>query len=103
MKLHELRPAKGATHKEKDLAVVKLPVKVELLQKVIKVDRAVPVIKVKWRMKVDRCRFSAGFQNVDLRILIVLNIKYSIWARLNNSLKNMKLKKFHLKIFISMD
>ena len=68
MKLHKLGLQKAQHTKKKDLVVVKLPVKVVLPQKVIKVDRAVPVTKAKWRMKVDRCLFSAGFLNVDLKI-----------------------------------
>ena len=102
MKLHELRPAKGATHKEKELAVVKLPVKEVHLQKVIKVDKAVPVIKVKWHMKVARCLFSAVFQNVALKIFTVLNIKYLNLGQIDQLMEKYEIKEFSWKTFISM-
>ncbi len=80
MKLHQLRPAKGATHKEKRIGRGDGSVMVVHLQKVQKVDKAVQVIKEKWHMKVARCLFSVVFQNVDSIIFIVLNTKYSIWT-----------------------
>ena len=99
MKLHNLRPAKGATHKEKRLAVVKQAVKVVLLQKVIKVDQSrAGYQKQRWHMKVDRCLFSVVFQNVDLKTPIVLNTKYSILVRLINWLKNMNYRIYHWKL-----
>ena len=57
-------------------AVVMARDMVVLLQKVRKVDKAVPVTKGKWHMKAVRCLFSVVFLNADLLIHTVLNIKY---------------------------
>ena len=78
MKLHNLRPAKGATtQRENVLVVVKHPVKVVHLQKVTKVVKAALVIKAKWHTKVVRCQFNVVFQNVVLRI--INRIEYKVF------------------------
>ena len=97
MKLHNLRPAKGATHKEKRLGRGEAPVKVEHLQKVIKADKAVRVIKVKWHMKVARCQFSAVFQNVDLKIINRVEYKVFNLGQIDQLIEKYDIKEFTLE------
>jgi hypothetical protein len=68
MKLHNLVLQKAQHTKKKELAAVKLPDMVVHLQKVIRVDKAVPVIKEKERTKVARCLSSVVFQSVVSKI-----------------------------------
>ena len=97
MKLHKLRPAKGATHKEKRIGRGEASGKGGTSTKGKKVDKAVQVTKEKWHTKVARCQFSVVFQSVDLKISTVLNTKYSTWDRLINCQKNMASKNSHLE------
>jgi hypothetical protein len=70
MKLHNLKPAEGSTHKEKRIVVVKHLVKVVHQLKVTKVVKAVLVTLVRTLLKVVKCPFNVEFLNVDLKTLI---------------------------------
>ncbi len=69
MKLHELRPAKGATHREKRLGRGEASGKGGTSTKGNKGARAVLVINVRTLTKVVRCQFSVVCQNVALKTL----------------------------------
>ena len=97
MKLHELRPAKGATHKVKRIGRGDGSGHGGTSTKGTKGAQAVPVIKEKWHMKVARCLFSVVSQNVASIILTVLNIRFLILDRWSNWRKNMVSQKFSLE------
>ncbi len=103
MNLHQSSLQKAQHTRKKDLVVVKLPVKAELPQKVIKADKAVQVINAKWPMKAARCQSNADCQNVVLKTRTVYHMLFSICHRLNNLLRNMILKRFLRPIFTPAD
>ena len=84
MKLHTLRPAKGATKKEKRIGRGEASGKGGTSTKGNKGQQAVPVIKANLDTKVARCLSREGFLSVDSKTTIVLNIKYLTSDRLKN-------------------
>ena len=76
---------------------MKLPVKEELQQKVIKADKAVQVIKLKWRTKVARCLFSEGFPNEDLKTLTVIEYKVFNLGQIDQLIEKHGIKEFNLE------
>ncbi len=97
MKLHELRlqKAQHITKKGSDVAMVRDMV--VLLQKVQKVDKAVPVIKERWRMRVGRCLFSVVYLNAGSIIHTVWNIKCFNLGQIDQLVEKYDIKEFSLE------
>ena len=72
MKLHQLKPAKGATQQGKSIGRGDGSGHGGTVNKRYKrTDKAGRVIKEKWHMKVARCQFSGAFPNADSIIFFV--------------------------------
>lgn len=74
MELHNLKPAKGSTHKRRSSAVVKAPDMAEPLHADIKEHRLVPAIPARSGLKEVKCQSKGVFLSLDSRISTGLNI-----------------------------
>ena len=103
MKLHELRPAKGATQKEKRIGRGEASGHGGTSTKGNKGGQSRAGYKRKMAHEGGQMPIQRRVPKRGFKIFIVLNIKYSTLDRLINCQKNIALKNSHWKIFIAIN